>query len=71
MHGRMHYKCELMIASWMTDSSLLIKKDTYLENVVECLTIRKISGGDIVEVLQISPPRKHCHSMNDFPHLRY
>jgi len=28
-----------------------------------------MSGGDIIEVLQIAPPRKHCHSIAIFPLL--
>ena len=38
---------------------------TYLENVVECLPICKMSGGDSVEVFQTAPPRKFCHSTKD------
>ena len=47
------------------------KITAYLKNVVKCLPICKMSGGDIVKMLQIAPPRKHCHSEYNFPFIRY
>jgi hypothetical protein len=40
----------------------------HLENVVECLPIRKMCCGDTVEVFQTAPPRKNCHPMD---YIRY
>jgi hypothetical protein len=47
------------------------KISAYLENVVKCLPVCKVSGGDIVEMLHIAPPRKHRHSVHNFATFRY
>lgn len=47
----------------LTTLSLCQKNGAYLENVVECLTVRKMSGGNTVEVFQTTPLRKHSHSV--------
>jgi hypothetical protein len=58
IHGRMHYECEFN--DW-----LFAKKNcAYLENVIECLPIRKMCCGDMVEVFQTTPTRKICHPMD-------
>ncbi len=54
----------------LTISNLLTstKIGTNLENVVECLPICKVSGGDGVEVFQTTPPREYCHSTGNIVH---
>jgi hypothetical protein len=44
------------------------KIGTYLEDVIECSPICKMSGGDGVEVFQTTPSRKYCHSTEDVIH---
>jgi len=46
------------------------KLGTYLEDVVECLPIRIMSGGDSVKMFQIAPPRKYRHSMRSCDQVR-
>ena len=65
MHGKIHYGHEF------NDLLACQKMSAYLKNVVKCLPICKMSGGDIVEMLQIAPPRKNCYSMHNFATVRY
>ena len=60
MHGRMHYEQEF------NDLLTCQKIDAYLENVIECLPLCKMSGGDMVEMFKTAPTRKHCHSRGGF-----
>ena len=53
MHGRMHYEREFNVL--LTCQKFV----AYLENVIECLPVCKMSGGDVVEVFKTTPTRKH------------
>ena len=62
--------------AWQNALELGIKKGQpnvdclYLENVIECLAICKLSGCDAVEMLEVSPSGEHGHSVNHFTDVR-
>ena len=65
MHGKIHYGHKF------NDLLACQKMSAYLKNVVKCLPICKVSSGDVVEMLQIAPPRKNRHSTHNFATVRY